>query len=179
MLCTMKNLILVLTFAAACALMGCRSAAAPLDVPYAAAAPSGGVPPFKPGERFVGISSSACLGTCAVYELYVFSDGRVLFIGKQHTGHEGRATKNIAPTVYQDLAVLLARTGVLDREIKAGTCLTDHPHLTIMRGPSKQIEGIRRQELDSGCDGQADLARDIETRFIEDTEIQRWLVPSK
>ena len=174
----MKSLILVSMALAACALVGCRSAA-PLDVPYAASSPSGGVPPWEPGEKFVGISAGSCGGTCPVYELYVFSDGRVIFIGKEYTGRKGRATKNVDRSVYQNIAVLIAKTGVLDGELKAGTCLSDHPHLKVLRGPSKDGNGVRVQELDSGCAGHADLARDIEKRFIDDTEVSRWIAAGR
>lgn len=173
----MKSIIRVLAVAA-CMLAGCHTSTL-RDVPYAASSPSGGVPPWEMGEKFVGINGGPCLGTCPVYELYVFSDGRVIFIGKEYTGYTGRATKTVAPSAYQELAVLMAKTGVLDSELKRGTCLSDHPHLTVMRGPTKEGSGVRMQELDSGCAGHADIARDLEKRFIEELEVQRWIAPRR
>ena len=37
------------------------------------------------GEKFVAVGGGSCSGTCAVYELYVFDDGRVIFLGKKYT----------------------------------------------------------------------------------------------
>ena len=69
----------------------------PVDKPYAAGAPSGGIPLWKPGEKFIGISGGACSGTCPVYELYVFDDGRVVFIGPQGHGKGGVWNKQVEP----------------------------------------------------------------------------------
>lgn len=173
----MKSIIRVLAVAA-CMLAGCHTSTL-RDVPYAASSPSGGVPPWEMGEKFVGINGGPCGGTCPVYELYVFSDGRVIFIGKEYTGRQGRVTKNVDPSAYRELAVLMAKLGVLDGELKRGTCLSGRPHLTVMRGPSKDGNGVRVQDLDSGCEGHADLARDIEKAFIADTEVERWIAPRR
>ena len=54
-----------------------------------AGSPSGGIPLWNPGEKWVAIAGGACSGTCPVYELYVFDDGRVIFLGKKFTGKTG------------------------------------------------------------------------------------------
>jgi hypothetical protein len=96
----------------------------PVDKPYAAGSPSGGVPLWKPGEKFVAIAGGACLGTCPIYELYVFDDGRVTFLGKKFTGKSGVFNKQVEKSVYGELLATILRTGVLDDSIKRGACLT-------------------------------------------------------
>ena len=148
--------------------------------PYAAGSPSGGIPQWNPGEKFVAIAGGACSGTCPVYELYVFSDGRVIFVGKKYTGKSGIWKKQMDPNVYAELLATVVRTGVLDPEvkIKRGTCLKDRPVLTVMRN-SPDGQSMLMQLLNSGCDGYADITRETEKLFIEWTEITPWLAPAK
>jgi hypothetical protein len=169
---------------AAFTLAGCMSVSPgdvsqkPVDKPYAAGSPSGGIPLWKPGEKFVGVAGGACLGTCPVYELYVFDDGRVVFLGKKFTGKSGVFYKQVERSVYGELLATILRTGVLDDAIRRGSCLSDRPMLTVMRStPAGQ--SVRTQILNTGCEGHADIARQIEKQFIDFTEVESWIAPAK
>jgi len=142
--------------------------------PYAAGSLSGGIPLWNPGEKFVAIAGGACRGTCPVYELFVFDDGRVIFVGKKHTGKSGVWKKQMDPNVYAETLTTVVRSGVLEGDIKRGTCLKDRPMLTVMRS-EPDGQSMRLQSLNSGCEGHADLARNIEKQFIDWTEIAPWL----
>src|SRR4051812_29910887 len=102
----------------------------PVVRPYAAGSLSGGIPLWNPGEKFVAVAGGACSGTCPVYELFVFSDGRVVFLGKKYTGKTGQWKKQMDPSVYAELVTQVVRTGVLETDLKRGTCLKDRPMLT-------------------------------------------------
>jgi hypothetical protein len=172
-----------LLFAAALAAMLVASntwAEKPEVRPYAAGSPAGGIPQWNPGEKFVAIAGGACSGTCPVYELYVFDDGRVVFVGKKYTGKTGVWKKQMDKEVYGELLAAVVRTGVLDPEtkIKRGTCLKDRPVLTVMRN-APDGQSMLMQLLNSGCEGYADITRDTEKLFIEWTEITPWLAPAK
>jgi len=172
-----------LRFAAALAALALALPAAaekPEVRPYAAGSPSGGIPQWNPGEKFVAIAGGACSGTCPVYELYVFDDGRVVFVGKKYTGKTGVWKKQMEPNVYAELLATVVRTGVLDPEakIKRGTCLKDRPVLTVMRS-APDGQNMLMQLLNSGCEGYADITREIEKLFIDWTEITPWLAPAK
>jgi hypothetical protein len=175
----MKNAPILIALVAA--LLSVPAAAEKPEVrPYAAGSPSGGIPQWNPGEKFVAIAGGACAGTCPVYELYVFDDGRVIFVGKKYTGKTGVWKKQMEPNVYAELLATIVRTGVLDPEakIKRGTCLKDRPVLTVMRSAADG-QNMLMQLLNSGCEGYADITRDIEKLFIDWTEITPWLAPSK
>lgn len=175
----MKALICLVALAAT--LLSVPAAAEKPEVrPYAAGSPSGGIPQWNPGEKFVAIAGGACAGTCPVYELYVFDDGRVIFVGKKYTGKTGVWKKQMEPNVYAELLATIVRTGVLDPEakIKRGTCLKDRPVLTVMRS-APDGQNMLMQLLNSGCEGYADITRDTEKLFIDWTEITPWLAPSK
>jgi hypothetical protein len=176
------NILATALFAAA--LAGCMSMSPgdvnqkPVDKPYAAGSPSGGIPLWKPGDKFVGIAGGACIGTCPVYELYVFDDGRVIFSGRKFTGKMGVFNKQVEKSVYGELLATIVRTGVLDDSIKRGTCLSDRPMLTVMRSaPGGQ--SVRTTSLNTGCEGHEDIAKQIEKQFIDFTEVENWIAPAK
>ena len=140
----------------------------PVVRPYAAGSLSGGIPLWNPGEKWVAVAGGACSGTCPVYELYVFDDGRVIFVGKKYTGKTGVWKKQMEPNAYAELLATIVRTGVLDPEakIKRGTCLKDRPVLTVMRS-APDGQNMLMQLLNSGCEGYADITHDIEKLFID------------
>lgn len=146
--------------------------------PYAAGSPFGGIPPWTPGQDFVGISGGSCRGNCPVYELYVFSDGRVLFRGRKDTGKVGTWTKQVSPEIYGDLVATIVRNRVLDGEIKRGTCLKGRSVLTILRSASDSGD-VNTVALNSGCEGYADIAKQIEGQFIDWTGVASWLAAKK
>jgi len=175
----MKKLLAAAALTAACLVMPAL-AEKPEVRPYAAGSPSGGIPLWNPGEKFVAIAGGACSGTCPVYELYVFDDGRIIFRGKKFTGKSGVWKKQLDRQVYGEVLATVVRSGVLDPEakIKRGTCLKDRPVLTVMRS-APDGQSMLMQLLNSGCEGYADITRDIEKQFIDWTEISGWLAPAK
>ena len=146
----------------------------PQDKPYAAGAPFGGIPLWSPGDKFIGVSSGSCSGTCPVYELYLFDNGRVVFSGRKDTTRKGVFEKQVSPEVYAELVTMLVRTKVLDEEIKRKTCLKGRSVLTVMRSAS-DAGNVRSVLLNSGCEGYADLVKEIEGRFIDSTGVAKWL----
>jgi hypothetical protein len=146
--------------------------------PYAAGSPSGGIPLWNPGEKFVAIAGGACAGTCPVYEVYLFEDGRVIFAGKKFTGKVGVFRKQVTPDAYAEMLTTFIRTKVLDVDLKRGTCLKGRPMLTVMRS-TPDAQGMVISSLNPGCEKHADIARQIEQLFIQWTEIENWLAPPK
>jgi len=50
--------------------------------------------------------------------------------------------------------------------------------LTVMRSASDAGD-VRTVLLNSGCEGYADLVKQIEGQFIDSTGVAKWLVPPK
>lgn len=175
MLLPMKNSVR-LTIVAAMLLALPAAAEKPLVKPYAAGSPSGGIPLWNPGDKFVAVAGGSCSGTCPVYELYVFDDGRVIFLGRKYTGKSGVWKKQVERTAYGEILATIVRTGVLDPEnnLKRGTCLKDRPMLTVMRS-QPDGQSMITQALNPGCEKHADFAREIEKQFIDWTEVANWL----
>ena len=158
----------------ALAVTGTAFADKPVEKPYAASAPFGGIPLWEPGDKFVGISSGSCTGSCPQYELYVFEDGRVVFSGRKDTAKAGLWKKQVTPAAYAELVATIVRTGVLDAEIKRKTCLKGRPVLTVMRN-ANDSGNARSVLLNSGCEGYADLVKEIEGAFIQWADVGKWL----
>jgi Domain of unknown function (DUF6438) len=163
---------------AALAFPGLALAEKPVLKPYAAGAPYGGIPIWSPGETFIAVSSGTCSGNCPVYELYLFDDGRVVFNGRKGTKKVGVWNKKVSPDVYAELLTTIVRTKVLDEEIKRGTCLKGRSMLIVMRSASEAGD-VRTVSLNSGCEGYADLVKQIEGQFIDSTGVANWLAPPK
>ena len=124
---------LVVFALATLAFTGLALAEKPKVKPYAAGAPYGGVPLWNPGDRFLGVSGGACSGTCPIYELYLFDDGRVVFNGRKDTSKVGVRNKTVGPEVYAEMLTMFVKTKVLDKEIKRRTCLKGRSMLKIGR----------------------------------------------
>ncbi|HEU4780715.1 MAG TPA: DUF6438 domain-containing protein, partial [Steroidobacteraceae bacterium] len=151
---------LVVFALATVAFAGLAQAEKPTVKPYAAGAPYGGIPLWNPGEKFIGLSGGSCNGTCPVYELYLFDDGRVVFNGRKDTSKVGVWKKRVAPEVYAELLTMFVKTQVLDEEIKRRTCLKGRSMLIVMRSASDAGD-VRTVSLNSGCEGHADLVKRI------------------
>jgi len=173
----MKTGLVVLALAALM-FSGLALAEKPKVKPYAAGAPYGGIPLWNPGERFIGVSSGTCSGTCPVYELYLFDDGRVVFNGRKDTSKVGVWNKKVTPDVYAELLSMFVKTQVLDKEIKRKTCLKGRSMLIVMRSASEAGD-VRTVSLNSGCEGHADLVKRVEGSFIDSAGVAKWLVPPK
>ncbi len=174
MLRPMRTLTLVFAAVLAGTFAPVASAEMPQVRPYAAGSPSGGVPLWNPGEKFVAIASGTCSGSCPVYELYVFEDGRVVFAGRKDTGKIGVFRKQVSADAYAELLTMIIRTAVLDRDMKRGKCLKGRPMLTVMRS-TRDAQGMIMNSLNPGCEKHADVSRQIEGQFIEWTEVATWI----
>jgi uncharacterized protein DUF6438 len=153
---------------------GAALADKPVEKPYAAGAPFGGIPLWEPGDKFVGISSGSCSGSCPQYELYVFEDGRVVFSGRKDTAKTGLWKKQVSPGAYAELLATIVRTKVLDEDIKRKTCLKGRSVLTVMRNAS-DTGNVKTVLLNSGCEGYADLVKEIEGAFVQWADVGQWL----
>jgi hypothetical protein len=51
----------------------------------------------------ITLERGACFGTCPVYKLSIFADGRVEYEGKEFVKREGKATGRITPAALKEL----------------------------------------------------------------------------
>jgi hypothetical protein len=96
---------------------------------------------------YIARSGGACLGSCPTYDVYVFSDGRVIFRGNGFTAAIGLRTKRIRPAQFQTLRMALEESHFFSAA-GGGECVTDQPEVRIEMSLG---EGIQSRAVDSGC----------------------------
>ena len=124
------------------------------------------------------MSGGTCSGTCPVYELYLFDDGRLVFNGRKDTSKVGVWKKQLGPEIYTELLTTIVKTQVLEKEVKRKTCLKGRSMLIVMRSAS-QAGDARTVTLNSGCEGHTDLVKRIEGQFIDSTGVAKWLISAE
>lgn len=76
------------------------------------------------------LGQGACFGTCPVYDLDVYPDGRITYTGRQYAPYRGLHNGTVPPDTLAVLAALaqevLAKADELPREIE--TLIMDYPH---------------------------------------------------
>ncbi|WP_288379512.1 DUF6438 domain-containing protein [uncultured Massilia sp.] len=126
---------------------------------------SDGVPPWRQahwptgGFEVVYLARSACYGTCPVYEIDVFADGRVRYTGEEHVKTTGTHEARLSPHAVTQLAAAIqaARFETLGGSYQDGNdgcrdLFTDAPSLTI---GVKRTGRLLRVNYYTGCSGPA------------------------
>jgi hypothetical protein len=91
----------------------------------------------------IKLERSACFGTCPVYSVTIFSDGRVQYEGKEFVKEKGARTGAISAREFSELATKVERIGFLKLQAAYRAPVTDLPTttVTVTRGrESKSVE---------------------------------------
>lgn len=125
--------------------------------PAARLPPAGTSGPPDPSTPVVTLERTPCYGRCPVYTVAVYTDGRVVFDGRQHVAREGRSEGRVGPEAVARLVASAEAAGhagfpaSLTRP--SGACptfRTDQPGaVTTVRTAG----GTSRVEHDLGCSG--------------------------
>ena len=122
---------------AALAFTGLALAEKPRVKPYAAGAPYGGIPLWKPGEKFIGVSGGSVHAAPAPSTSSIYSTmGAWCSTAARTRARSASGTRQVEPEVYAELLTMLVKTKVLDEEIKRRTCLKGRSMLIVMRSAS-------------------------------------------
>jgi hypothetical protein len=126
---------------------------------------SDGVPPWQrapwpvEGVDVVYLARSACYGTCPVYEVEVFADGRVRYTGEEQVRVTGEHAARLPTRAVTELvaAVHAARFDTLrgsyqDADDGCRELFTDAPSLTIAVKRAGRLEHVNYY---TGCSGPA------------------------
>jgi hypothetical protein len=135
----------------------------------------------SPKQFKITLSTTACFGTCPVYEASIDQDGQVEFEGHEHVTQEGHASKQVpgqdARAVYDALrdAGYWQLNDVYRTEADGCSAVaTDHPTYewqVITDGVTKPLSDYL------GCAGVAGLAkvRMVEALFEEKAAFSQWI----
>lgn len=131
------------------------------------------------GAPVVQLERDACFGTCPVYTVQLFADGRVEFDGRAHVAQMGTQSGAVSPDSVRALVQRLTASGFL-REDRAyeegapgcGDYFTDAPRLTLTLRSGNSSTTVR---FDGGCSSAprdlSMLATDVDR--IADTRV--WI----
>jgi hypothetical protein len=127
----------------------------------------------------VTLERAPCFGTCPVYEVSVFRNGTVRFLGKQHVKQQGAASASISPGAVDSLVAELEAGGyfafadeyVMDAPA-CGRYATDSPTVTTSLNADGRTKRIRH---DYGCSEAPPALARLEQRIDEVAGTSRWI----
>jgi hypothetical protein len=100
-------------------------------------------------EGYVSLRGGQCLGPCPGYDVFIFSDGHVIFRGYFHTVMKGTRVTRIPKARYAELLQTLEEKRFFDADRDHGECLTDQVAFQL----TAVSHGVARRRLvDSGCE---------------------------
>jgi hypothetical protein len=157
--------VLLLGVMVACTASACRRAGANVDVATDGAA--------------VSLTRAACFGTCPVYTVTVFTDGRVVYDGEAHVSTTGRQEARVTADSVRALvrtlraeAVLARDARYVDGEAGCGRFVTDGPRFTLVL----HADGPRRTlEFDAGCTGAPRTVPALADAVDRVADTRRWI----
>ena len=88
----------------------------------------------------IKVEHTACLGTCPIYSLTIFRDGRVKYEGKGFVKEKGIRTKTISTGEFKRLAAKVDETGFFKLKPAYRANITDLPTIivTVVRGTERK-----------------------------------------
>jgi hypothetical protein len=127
----------------------------------------------------ITLERTPCFGTCPVYRVSLWNDGRIAFDGRRHVAHQGAAAGSVEPAVVDSLLAELVGAGYFELDTAyvyqspgCGRYATDSPSVitsVTARGRTRRIQH------DYGCqDAPAELGR-LERRIDEVAGSSRWV----
>lgn len=91
----------------------------------------------------IKLERTACFGTCPVYTVTIFSDGRIQYEGKEFVKEKGRRTGAISAREFSELAAKVEQIEFFKLQAAYRAPVTDLPTtiVTVTRGrESKRVE---------------------------------------
>lgn len=134
-----------------------------------------------PRAKVITLQRTACFGTCPVYKLTIFADGKVFYEGIRHVNKKGRAQGRISSTKlddlieeFQNIYYLNLKDAYIPGTNACPQSVTDMPSaITSLTwdGRSKTINHYH------GCRGSQtlDLLTRLEEKIDEAVNVNQWI----
>jgi hypothetical protein len=127
-------------------------------------------------DPVITLERTACFGTCPVYSLKIYEDGRVVYEGKEFVKKKGVAEKRIEKKALEELVAEFMKLNYLELKKKPDctTSWTDFPSaITSLnwKGRSNVVEHYH------GCEGPALLKElsKLEDKIDETVNTDQWI----
>ncbi len=125
------------------------------------------------------LERTPCFGTCPVYQVSIFRDGTVKFVGKQHVKQKGEATVSVSRGAVDSLLAELESAGFFDFADEyvmdspaCGPYATDSPTVITSLATGGRTKRIRH---DYGCSGAPAELRPLEQKIDDVAGTSRWI----
>lgn len=123
-------------------------------------------------DAVITLERTACYGTCPIYTVTIYGDGRVDYDGDQFVDVPGVQTAQIEPKIVVELVEFMLNNGYLELEdAYTDYKITDMPSVItslMVNGQSKRIEHY------FGDDSAPLILRQIENRIDEVADSPQW-----
>jgi hypothetical protein len=147
--------------------------------PGATTADSAATP--APNPPAVTLERAPCFGTCPVYQVSIWRNGTVRFVGRRHVAYAGEVTESIPPARVDSLVAELKAGGYFDfadkylfDEPACGQYATDSPVVVTSLSVDGRTKEIRH---DYGCRAAPRELGRLEQRIDEVAGSKRWIEP--
>lgn len=90
---------------------------------------------------FATISKGYCYGKCPVYEMKIYTDGKVVLEGKANIDYIGTWEKSITKSELEAFVTMAEKIGYMELEDRYDSSITDVPSTTT----SIVINGVRKE----------------------------------
>lgn len=131
------------------------------------------------GPLVAALERGACRGTCPVYRVEVYGDGRVRFEGRDHVAHLGLQTSNVPTVAVRELVEAIqasqfavADTAYVMNSASCGQYATDLPVSTLSARVGSRV---KRVERDPGCRNAPTFLRALEAKVDSVAGSARWV----
>lgn len=116
---------------------------------------------------FIKLTKTACFGTCPVFDLTLYGDGRVLFHGGRYTKQSGQKIVQYGTGRFLDALAELEMRGFKDFDSRYDreTCkiwATDHPTVIVEVRAAGQTKSVTWYRGCRGIDDRAKLQRMVD-----------------
>lgn len=129
------------------------------------------------------LNRGPCRGTCPVYNVEIYGDGRVRFDGKQHVGAMGERNGTAAPAAVRALLRSAAKsdfakvdTSFVMGSAGCGSYATDLPMMTLAIKVGARMKSV---QYDIGCRNAPKFLRALEAQLDTAAGTASWVAGDK
>jgi Domain of unknown function (DUF6438) len=129
-------------------------------------------------DLVVSLERTACFGTCPVYQLTVYGDGRVVYDGQAFVAVRGKRTAQISPEQVQKLVQAIEAANFFSLADRYTVDATDLPGAwtsVTLNGQSKRVWRYGSSG-DLGIDNAPKALTELEQAIDTIANAQQWIV---
>ena len=127
------------------------------------------------GLEFISMQRLACYGSCPVYDLFILTDGGVLYQGEEHVAAKGLRHVVLSPQALASLRAAIERSGFMstDEDCCRSQDTTDQPSVNL----TVSLGGVEKTIFHYLGSKQGHNLKALENEIDEIVGTDRWIEP--